>query len=314
MTAMVAASALTAFGEDSNILYPIDEIEQMLKHQYFDIFRISGSRFKEDLTKRAILKFPVNKMVQVKWKRSAEDGWQTNNEPRYEIAAYEIQKLFLDPDEFIVPPTAARVLPISQYKRIEPGASPTFRGTQDVIYVLQYWLERVSTDDIYDKKRFESDLTYAKHLANMNILAYLIDHKDSNKGNFLISTDPDNPRVFAVDNGFAFESPKSKRGTYWRKIQVKKLPKKTVDRLRGISRQDLDEKLGVVAQFEMNNRTLNLVESTAKLDKHQGVHRSGNIIQFGLREREIDGVARRLNKLLEQVDSGKIKTFEAERT
>ncbi len=312
---MVAAFALTAFGQDSNILHPIDQIEQMFKYEYFEIFRIRGSRYKNDLTKRAILKFPGTKMVQVKWKRAAESGWAINNEPRYEIAAYELQKLFLDPEEFVVPPTVARALPVSQYQGIERGVSPTFEDTHDVIYVLQYWLEKVGVDNIHDKKRFKADLTYARHLANMNILAYLINHKDSNKGNFLISTDLNNPRVFAVDNGFAFETPgESNRGNEWREIRVKKLPKKTVARLRGISREDLDQKLGVVAQFEMNNGFLNLVESTSKLEKGKGVHKTANIVQFGLTKSEIGGVAHRLKKLLEQLDSGKIKTFAADQT
>jgi hypothetical protein len=58
----------------------------------------------------------------------------------------------------------------------------------------------------------------------MNILSYLIEHKDSNVGNFLISKDATNPRVFAVDNSYAFGSPESDRGHDWRFIRVKRLP------------------------------------------------------------------------------------------
>ncbi|MCG8607002.1 hypothetical protein MJD09_18720 [bacterium] len=298
-----------AFAQDSNVLHPIDQIEHLLKKEHFEIFRIRDLRFTGDITKRAILKFPGNQMIQVKWKRSAEGGWTTNNEPRYEIAAYKLQKLFLDPLEYVVPPTAARALPLSQYQKIEDQVTPTFKNTQDVVYVLQYWLEKVSMDDIYDKKRFDSDSTYAKHLGNMNILSYLIEHKDSNRGNFLISTDPNNPRVFAVDNGFSFESPHSNRGEDWRKIRLKRLPKKAIDRLRTVTRDTLDQVLAVVAQFELQSGFLRAVEPTAKINKKRGVHHEGSVIQFGLTEFEIAGLERRLKRLLDRVDSGNIKTF-----
>ncbi len=308
-SAAVTIFSQVAFSQDSNILQPIDEIEQKLKNEQFEVFRIRDLRFEGDITKRAILRFPENQMLQVKWKRSAEGGWAINNEPRYEIAAYELQKLFLSPSEFVVPPTVARALPVSQYQNIEKHVSPTFKNTKDVIYVLQYWLEKVSMDNIYDKKRFESDTTYARHFANMNILSYLIEHKDANRGNVLISSDPNNPRVFVVDNGFSFESPESNRGDTWRKIRVKRLPKKTVDRLRQINREDLENSLAVVAQFEWQDGLLKLVEPTAKMNKKRGVHHSGNIIQFGLTKFEISGLERRLKKLLGRVDSGKLKTF-----
>src|SRR5688500_11840023 len=40
-----------------------------------------------------------------KWKPSAEMGEGFNNQPRKELAAHELQKLFLEPHEYVVPPT-----------------------------------------------------------------------------------------------------------------------------------------------------------------------------------------------------------------
>ncbi|MCG8604983.1 hypothetical protein MJD09_08305 [bacterium] len=305
----VLIQTLPNFAQDSNFLYPVADIEKMINYEPFEIIRIRGARFKEDLTKRAILKFENNRMMQVKWKRSEQGGWSKTDEPRYEIAAYQIQKLFLDPGEFVVPPTTVRAMTLEQYDRLEPEVKPTFKNTGCVVYVLQYWLENIDYEDIYNKKRFESDAAYARNLANMNILSYLIQHKSSNVGNFLISTDPQNPRVYAVDNGLAFEGPRGNRGDEWRKLRVKRLPAKAIERLRAITREALTRALGVVAQFEVSGDLLTLVGPTENLDPNKGVvHRSG-IIQFGLTDFEIDRVERRLQKLLERVDSGKIEIF-----
>ncbi|MFQ5754296.1 MAG: hypothetical protein ACE5HI_20100, partial [bacterium] len=257
--------SLPAIAQDNNILQPIAEIERRLKFEPFEIFRFRDSRFEGDITKRAILKCPDGIYIQCKWKRAAKGGYANNNEPRYEIAAYELQKLFLDPDDYVVPPTVGRSLPLGQYLTIEPYVEPTFKNTSSVFFVLQYWLEEVSADNILDKKRFKADSTYARHLGDMNILSYLIEHKDSNIGNFLISTDPDNPRVFVVDNSLAFSSPKSDRGYEWKKIRVKRLPAKTIDRLRKIQKADLERTLGVVANYEIKNGQLIPATAAANL-------------------------------------------------
>ena len=298
-----------AFAQDSNILHPIKELEQKLQREPFEIFRIRGSRFKKDLTKRAILKWSDGIPIQVKWKRAKKGGWAVNNQPRYEIAAYEVQKLFLEPEEYVVPPTVGRSLPLDEYREIEPNVKPTFKNTKCVFFCLQYWLEEVTSKKIYDKKRFKSDTTYAKHLGNMNILSYIIKHNDSNEGNFLISKDPANPRVFAVDNGLAFKNFESNRGNEWRKIRVKSLPGKTIERLRKIRKTDLEKTLGVVAQFKILQGQLISMPASESLDEGKGVRVSEEIVQFGLTKSEINGVFNRIKKLLKRVESGKIKTF-----
>jgi len=298
-----------ALAQDSNILHPIQELEQKFKREHFEIFRIRGSRFEGDITKRAILRWSDGIPIQVKWKRAERGGWAVNNQPRYEIAAYELQKLFLDTEEYVVPPTVGRSLPLDKYQEIEPDVKPTFKNTRCVFFCLQYWLEEVTSKKIYDKKRFKSDTTYARHLGNMNILSYIIKHNDSNEGNFLISKDPENPRVFAVDNGFAFGNLESNRGFVWRNIRVKSLPGKTIGRLRKIQKGDLEKTLGVVAQFQIQQGQLISVSASESLSTRKGVRVANDIVQFGLTKSEINGVFNRIKKLLKQVDSGKIKIF-----
>lgn len=295
--------------QDVNIVYTIEEIERRLVHDEFEIFRFSDLRFEGDIGKRVILKYPDVKYVQAKWRRALKGGHQFNNAPRYEIAAYQIQKLFLDENEYVVPPTVCRVFPMIQYKAIEPDARPTFNKPDMVLVLLQYWLDQVTPRDVYDKKRFESDSLYAKHFANTNILTYLIRHSDSNEGNLLISSAASNPRVFTVDNGVAFRSEESDRGTKWRSIIVKKLPKKTIDRLREITPEALHKALGVVAQIEIKDGIIKPATPTENIDAKKGVRRNDSIIQLGLTKLEIERVTRRLKNLLEKVDERKYELF-----
>lgn len=293
---------------DENFTLPVKEIEEKLTRENFEVLQMRGARFENDATKRALLKFD-NALIQVKWKKAARGGEAVNNQPRYELAAYELQKLFLDPEDYVVPPTAVRCLPIGRYPKTESRASPTFKNTSYVFFALQYWLENVSNKFKFDKKRFKSDPTYARFIGNLNIFTYLIKHSDSNVGNFLISVAPSDPRVFVVDNGLAFGDIVSDRGFVWRDIRVKRLPNETIERLRNITQADLENTLGVVAQFGAVDGHLIPTLATQNLNGKKGVRQKDGVIQFGLTSREIKRVYSRLKKLLQRVDSGKIKTF-----
>ncbi len=293
---------------DENFTRPIKEIEEKLKSGNFEVLQMRGARFENDATKRALLKFD-NGSLQVKWKKAAFGGEADNNQPRYELAAYELQKLFLEPDNYVVPPTALRALPVGQYPKTGSEANPTFKNTLYVFFALQYWLENVSNKFEFDKKRFKSDPGYARFIGNLNIFTYLVKHSDSNVGNFLISAPPSDPRIFVVDNGLAFGELVSNRGFEWRDIRIKRLPGNTIARLRNITQADLEKTLGVVAQFEFVDGQLVPTTPGQNLNEKRGVRNEDGRIQFGLTSNEIKRVYGRLKKLLKRVDSGKIKTF-----
>ena len=302
--------AAQVVAKDKNFTLPIEEIEHKLRYEPFKVRGfIVGARFDNDFTKRATLQFEDGAKFKVKWKRAEKDGDAPNNSPRYEIAAYEFQKLFLDPENYCVPPTIGRSMPLEEYRQREKDVKPTFGKTSSVFFVLQYWLKDITSINVYDKKRFKTDLTYAKHLGNTNIFTYLIKHLDSNTGNFLVSIYGSNMRVFSVDNGLAFGTQKSNRGTYWKDLRLKRLPGETIERLRRLKTEDIKKALGVVAQFEIKEGQLVPAEPGENLDKGKGVRQKGSVIQFGLTEREIKGVLARLENLLNRVDSGKIETF-----
>lgn len=309
LLAFSAVFATQARAQDANVLFPISVIEHRLRDEPLVVLDVRGSRMAEDRTQRVVLTYPDSSVMIVKWAKSARGGSAFNNEPRYEIAAYELQKLFLSEDEYVVPPTIGRAVPVDWLKQYDSYAAPTFDGLQSTVLVLQYWLSQVTPDSFYMKSRFETDTVYARHLANFNILTHLVRHNDANVGNFLVSQSETNPRVFAVDNGVAFRSPVSDRGYVWRDLRVDRLPRATVERMRAITLEDLHAALGVLVHFDIHDGQLMLGEPTANLGDNRGVRRTREAVQLGLTGAEIRDVHNRLRRLLERVDQGRIQTF-----
>jgi hypothetical protein len=202
-----------------------------------------------------------------------------------------------------------RAVPLDWLRQHDPIASPTFREAESVLLVVQYWLSGVTPDDFWEKDRLERDSVYARHLADFNILTYLIRHNDSNTGNFLISQNVSDPRVFSVDNGLAFRSERSNRGFYWRDLRVDRLPRATVDRLRTITREQLEQRLATLAQYEVRDDRLVAVAAGESTDRNRGVRMKNGILQLGLTNGEIGDVMGRIESLLKRVDEGKITTF-----
>jgi hypothetical protein len=306
----VAALALSApRARAQNVLLPADSLERLLGVAPFELQQRADTRFQGDRTQRVVLAYPDGTTLGAKWATAARGGSAFNNEPRYELAAYAIQKLFLDEPDYVVPPTVVRVVPLEMYRRFEPSASATFQGTSSVLAVLQYWLFNVAPLDGVDHARLERDTSYARHFGDLNVLTYLIRQEDANSGNVLISRDSIQPRMYSVDNGVAFSSPESDRGTDWKFLRTDRLPRATVERLRRIRPEDLERALGVVAQFEIRDGQLVPVPPSGNLDPGHGVRRKHDLLQLGLTRREIAQVDSRLRSLLRQVDAGKVEVF-----
>jgi hypothetical protein len=310
MVAIALAGPAALTGQDTNILMPVDTIEKRLAYDHFEIIDRRGSRFEGDRTSRVALDFGSGGMLVAKWAPAPPGGHAFNNSPRYELAAYRIQELFLEPHEYVVPPTVARAFPLDWYRDLDARARPTFRGTGSVLVVLQYWLFNVTADGFWDRDRFAADTVYARHMGNFNVLTYLIRHNDQNEGNYLISSNSDNPRVFSVDNGLAFESEESDQGARWRRINVDRLPAGAIERLRALTEEDVTHLLATVAEFRVRDSgALAPVEPGPTLDGNTGVRHMGDVIQLGLTSWEIRGVWRRIQALLNDVDRGRYEVF-----
>lgn len=308
--AAILITAIPGAAQDANFHMPIPELESRLSADSFRILNWRGSRAVEDRTQRVTLAYSDSSVIPVKWASAPRGGSRFNNEPRYEAAAYVIQKLFLEPEHYVVPPVVLRAVPLETVKEQMPKAEPTFReAPQSVLVALQYWMFSVSQDGFWSEERLRRDTAYARHIANFNILTYLIRHRDSNIGNYLISTDSTNPRVFSVDNGVAFASQDSNRGDDWRHMRVDRLPRETVERLNAITREDLEAALAVIAEFEIRDGQLIPVEPGPNLSRGAGVRVKDNRVQLGLHMREIREIHTRLRTLVREAGNGTYRLF-----
>ena len=301
--------AAAAAAQDANITRPVAELEQLLAAEPLVITQaqISRPRIKSDVTLRAEISFGGAPPLTVKLHK-AEPGADTFNDvPRYDLAAYELQKLFLDSTEYVVPPTALRMVPLADFAKYSPGVARTFSAADQVLAVVQYWLSDIKViADVYSPERFAADPVYARHIGQLNVLTYLIGHRDSNVGNFLIGRQELGARVFSIDHGVAFASEGSDRGELWKDLRVKRLPADTIERLRKVTPQLLADRLGVLAQWQLEGGRYVPVALGRNLAESRGVRREGDALQMGLSRSEILAVHRLLTKLLERVDRGEI--------
>ena len=301
---------------DDDFCMPIDRIEALMRTPEPTVFQTQTSMKGFSLPNALILGVPdpdggEELVFKVKWKVVPKDGEGFNNSPRRELAAYALQALFLEPDEYVVPPSLIRCFDEDWHDEHIGDRAETFDDNDCVFGLMAYWMQNVTGKGALDVGRAKHDPTYREHLAALNILTVLIDHRDSRPANFLVSTDPERPRVFAIDNGIAFSgyiAPLQWLLGDWGNMHVPKLLHRHVNALRVITREDLDT-LAVVAQFESRDDLYIPVEPTASLDPDKGVRREGTTLQFGLREDEIDSIERRLRKILEQVDDGDLSLF-----
>lgn len=310
--ASLLACAGQAFAEGlpHNWPMPPSELERRLAHDNFTIMEVKGAGGGVTGASRLLLRFDDGKTLKAKWKgvpKRTADNY--NNCPRKEIASYQLQRWLFDENDYVVPTAAARCLTFDEYRAIDSRPKSNIDGARCVLGILAVWMEDVTAPKkFHDKKRFERDPMYAGYMADFNLLGYLLDHRDGRQGNLLLSTDPADPRVFAVDNGISFDPfPWNFFVTNWNKIHVPWLRRASVDRLRKVDEKTIDE-LGVVAELAADeNGVYRVVEPGPNLDPEDGVRFARGRIQFGLEDEELEDVKKRIRELLEDVDKGKIE-------
>lgn len=295
------------------------EVEQLLAGQLALLGMAdppSGSQGAKLLTVRGVSDGrPV--VFRVKWRPQSSDDLL--NESRKELAAYAVQKLFLDDADLVAPPTAARCLGLREYRAFAPSAEPTFAGIDCVFGFMSYWLEDVLTvrsarehrvlaagDGILDAGRFARDAVYRSSLANANLLTYAINHGDAHDEQFLLQSTTHGWRAFVVDNSISFKSIKNPLLLFredWSNIQVPWLPKARIDRLAKLTDDDYAD-LGNVTELERQGRDLVAVRGSERHAKSDGsaMAWSGNRLRVGLTAGEIDLVKSRIRELLARPD------------
>jgi hypothetical protein len=291
---------------------PPEQAVELMAAGEFEIREVKSAGGGTTGAEKHTLYFPGPDITfKVKWKRvpSALDGM--NNAPRKELAAYEIQSVFFEPEDYVVPASVALCVPIEVVRKEHPLATPTLRNTKCVLGILSIWLQDVTVPEVlYDEERFLTDPQYAYFLSNLNLLTYLIDHRDGRDGNFLVSQDDSRRQVFAVDNGISFGPLVFNYFVpNWTKLRVAAVRMTTIEKLRHITREDL-EFLKVVSQLDVDESgILRNVPPGPPIDPNGGAVARDGVVQFGLKNTEIDGIYSRIQKLIEAVDADGIPGF-----
>ncbi len=262
-------------------------------------------------------------VFRAKWR--AETTASPANVPRHELAAYAVQRLFLDPDEYVVPPAAAHCFELEEYRtRVSAKERPWSPGYNCVFGYLSYWLEdavpiKEARDEGWfrpeqgplDSQLFASNAVYRQAVSSLNLLLFLIDQGDRHGGQFLVHRDRRRPVVYGVDNSMAFGSgtnPRLDRFTDWSRIQVPMAQGKLA-RLAAWRPADVAA-LGVIEQSVYRDGRLwpVPVETAAVLTDAPG-RRWGDVLQIGLTRAEIDQLWTRSRVLLRNVARGLVPTY-----
>jgi hypothetical protein len=259
----------------------------------------------------------------VRWR--AQSTADVINEPRKELAAYAVQKLFLNDEELVAPPTAAYCFSLAAYRRFAPDEKATFRGVDCVLGFATYWLEGVknvssaredgwvgnhSDSMLWDPRLFERDPMYRASISKCNLLTHLINHGDAHGGQLLLEQTPRGLRAYVVDNSVAFLSIKNPVMLFredWSQLLVPSLPPGSIARLQSLGRQDLAQ-LGVVQELELRDGRLlpRKPASTIAPNDAGAIRWSGTRLRIGLTDSEIDLVSSRIRDLLARPDLAKL--------
>lgn len=241
----------------------------------------------------------------VKWKPVRDEGCDSfNNTPRKEIAAFQVQRWFLDPQDYTVPPVRMHCLPVEEVQRFDEGAEPQVDGTDCVLGAVSLWLDDLTVpEELWTPRRFYRDPVYAWHMANLNLFTYVVRHRDGAPPNLPVSADPDNPRVYAIDNGMSFGGAiHNIFAKNWDELEVPALRAEAIERLRAVGEQEI-EALSEVTLLVKRGDTI--VEVPTGTEVPEGTWSRS----LGLDDRERGAITTRIEELLQRVDAGEIRTF-----
>jgi hypothetical protein len=302
------------------------EVEAWLRHPELEILGAAGTPKGKQKARVLTLAVPGDReriVFRAKWR--ADSTQHPLNDPRKELAAYVVQKLFLNAEQYVVPPAAGHCFPLAGYRtRVDATAQASFPRVECVFGILSYWLEdaqgiddaadseRLDEDDLFDQRLFWKDPVYRRSLADVNLLAHVISHGDSHPAQFVITGDRYRPRVHVVDNTISFSdfrNPRLDREEDWSILHVPALSAESVARLRALRVADV-RRLGVIERYEKRPGQLVHTDVPASgVPRDAGVRWVSGRLEVGLMPAELEELWRRIQGVLARVDSGEVRTF-----
>jgi hypothetical protein len=302
---------------------PAEDVEALLERDDLEI--LAATTTSTGVQRARVLTLRSGGVVfRAKWR--AHTTTTRRNSPRFELAAYAMQRLFLPPREYVVPPTAAHCFPLDAYRaRVDRTARPTFAGSRCVYGILSYWLEDVTSladaqragwfhgehEHAFDPTLFERDRGYRDSITRLNMLTYVIGHRDSHARNFVIarSSLPVTHAVYSIDNSLSFtmsKNPRLQARHDWSIIRVPSLPRIAIDRLRAA-----DDRLSSLAAIAVLRRDRGglVTTSAGSSVATRGVDWTGDRLIVGMTPAEIEGIRARIAALLARVDRGELRLY-----
>jgi len=282
----------------------------------------TGIQGAQVLTLRVGRLMPI--VFRAKWR--AHSTTTTRNSPRRELAAYAVQKLFLEPDEYVVPPSAPHCFPLEAYReKVSRTARATFPDKAPCVYgILSYWLEDVQSladaadegwfhgqyHHAFDPQLFAQNSDYRDSISRVNLVTHIIGHADSHAKNFVITEDSSAPLVYSVDNSLSLGLKKNSRLDRrhdWSRLIVPELPRGPVQRLR--EHADQLDQLAAVAALEPRGDRMVAVKPRSVEPSARGLEWMDGQLRVGLTAAEIGDLKVRAALLLQRVERGEVALY-----
>lgn len=307
---------------------PVEMVERMIRSDDLEIHGAEQTSGGNQGVIALALRAGDGPLFKAKW-RPLESA-SLFNVPAKELAAYEVQRLLLEPADYVVPPVSGHCFELEHYReQVLEGAAP-LPGTSCVLGFLSYWLreairlpdarreglwptppEGPDHDDpqLFDEARFADDPAYRRNVAVVNLVAHLVNNRDAHSGQFVLYDEP--WHVFLIDNSLAFRAPLPNPKTLFiqdlSQLVVPAIPEDVAARIRALERRELDA-LRVIEEYTLRDGRLVRVPPGAPFgDEH--VRREGERLQIGLSAADVDEVWRRIESTRRALAEGSLRTF-----
>ena len=266
-----------------------------------------------------------------KWR--AASSASEHNDPLGELGAHHVQKLILDPVDYVVPPAASHCFPEAEYRRWFRSDDDSVEDMECVLGYLSYWLtgsigltearlaglvpaprgDAWSADAaLYDPARFPHQSgAYRRNVAHLNVIAFLARNGDAHAAQFVSYRRP--LHVFLVDSSVAFSAPQraSMRGRQdLSELVVRAIPADTAERVGELGRDEVMALMRIAEHRRADLGWERVAPGPLLADGRGRLRREGDRVQVGLSRDDARGVLERLRILQEALRSGAIGTFD----